>query len=101
MRPNEPLANAQLGITLLRLNRNVESLDFLHRAAEEDPHSPTCPALFLADALILTGQPTAAAETLESYLRNHPDDPEIAKIRNSISLLRSAVSNPQAPQQYF
>jgi tetratricopeptide (TPR) repeat protein len=83
-RPNDALANAQLGMTYFGLRTLDLAEKYFRRAADLDPAHFSHPQLFLAEIHLRRGDPRAAAADLESFLQHHPDWPEAAKMRGQI-----------------
>jgi tetratricopeptide (TPR) repeat protein len=85
MRPNDALANAQLGMTDFELGSPDEAEKYFRRAAGLDPAHFSHPQLFLAQIHARRGDNRAAAKDLEEFLRYHPDWPQAAKMRQQIA----------------
>ena len=84
-RPNDALANAQLGMTYFGLRTLDLAEKYFRRAAELDPAHFSHPQLFLAEIHARRGDTHAAADDLESFLQHHPDWPAAAKMREQIA----------------
>lgn len=84
-RPNDALANSQLGMTYF----DMGSLDLaekqFRKAIEIDPGHFSHPQLFLAEIHLRRGDRRAAAEEMEDFLRRHPDWPQAAAMREKIA----------------
>jgi Tfp pilus assembly protein PilF len=89
-RPNDPLANAQLGITYYLLRQDDLAAKYLELTRQLDPASFTYPQLLLSSIHVRQGDRGAAAEALEDFLTHHPDWPQAAKMRETIAGLRGA-----------
>jgi tetratricopeptide (TPR) repeat protein len=87
-RPNDALANAQLGMTYFYLNRFDLARKHLEEARRLDPSHFSHPQLFLAEIDLRLGDRRAAAADLEDFLDHHPDYPQTAKVREKIAELR-------------
>lgn len=87
MRPEDALANVQMGITLFYRKEHERAIPYLRKAAELDPFAPTQAQLYLCDALALTGKKQEAVAALEDYIRRHPDSPEVARLKERIKEL--------------
>jgi tetratricopeptide (TPR) repeat protein len=88
VRPNDALANSQLGMTYFELGRFELALKYLERARQIDRAHFSHPQLLIAEIRLRQRQPTEAAEALEDFLRQHPDWPAAAKLRETIGQLR-------------
>jgi len=84
-RRNDPLANAQFGMSYLQLGNADMAEKFLRNAAEIDPAHFSHPQLVLADIHVRRGDRSAAAEDLEGFLRAHPDWPQAGALRDKIA----------------
>jgi tetratricopeptide (TPR) repeat protein len=89
-RPNDALANAQLGLTYFTLGRYDLASKYLERTREIDPANMTYPQLLLFRIHLRRGEREAAASDLEDFLTRHPDWPEAVKVRETIAGLRAA-----------
>jgi len=89
-RPNDALANAQLGITYFSLGEPDLATKYLERTRELDPAHFTHPQLVLFEIHMRRGERQIAADDLDDFLGQHPDWPEASKVRQTISTLRAA-----------
>lgn len=87
-RPNDALANAQLGMTYFELGQFDSAVKYLERARQIDPTHFSHPQLVLAEIHLRRGQKREAALVLEEFLKHHPDYPQAEKMRRSIVELR-------------
>lgn len=87
-RPNDALANAQLGMTYFEVGNFDLAQKYLERARQIDPAHFSHPQLLLAEIHLRRGEKRAAADDLEDFLKHHPDDPRAEKVRESIGKLR-------------
>ncbi len=88
-RPNDPLANSQLGMNYFALGKLSEGARYLRRAVELDPAHFSCPQLYLARIYEQMGNFDGAAGELEQFLKYHPDWPNAAALRAAITTLRA------------
>jgi tetratricopeptide (TPR) repeat protein len=88
VRPDDALANSQLGLTYFAVGRYDLAQKYLERALRIDPAHFSYPQLTLAEIHLRGGNRRAAADDLEDLLKYHPDYPEAAKVREEISKLR-------------
>jgi tetratricopeptide (TPR) repeat protein len=95
-RPNDALANSQLGMTYFYLGKLDFSRKYLTAATQLDPRHFSHPQLLLAEIDLRQGQRTDAANQLNEFLKYHPDWPEAQRIKDNIARLRSAAAlSPQ------
>jgi len=87
-RPNDALANSQLGLTYFQLGNFDLAVKFLEIARRIDPAHFSHPQLVLAEIHLRRGENHAAAEVLEDFVQHHPDYPTADKIRENIVKLR-------------
>ena len=88
-RPDDALANAQLGMTYFELGKADLALKHLNAARQLDPGHFSHPQLLAAEIYLRRQQNREAADTLDEFLRYHPDWPAAAKMREAIGQLRS------------
>jgi Tfp pilus assembly protein PilF len=84
-RPNDALANAQMGMTYFGLDTVDLAEKYFRRAVELDAAHFSHPQLFLAEIHLRRGDTRAAADDLENFLSHHPDWPQAAKMREKIA----------------
>ena len=94
-RPEDALANAQLGITYFKLDQFDQAEPYLLAAKRLDPAHFTQPQLFLADIYARRGDRSAAIQELGDLLAIRPDGPLTGAIRQDITEL-SSPRNPPA-----
>ena len=87
-RPNDALANSQLGMTHFELGQFDTAVKYLERARKLDPGHFSHPQLFLAEIHLRRGQQREAALVLEDFLQHHPDYPQAETMRQNIVKLR-------------
>jgi len=85
MRPNDPLANSQLGMTYFELGALPLAEKHFRKAVEVDPAHFSQPQRFLAEIDLRRNDRKAAAADLESFLQYHPDAPQAAAMREKIA----------------
>jgi tetratricopeptide (TPR) repeat protein len=84
VRPNDALANSQLGMTYFGMGRlDLAEKHFLI-ARQADPAHFSHPQLFLAEIHLRRGDKLAAAADLDDFLKYHPDWPQAAKMHAAI-----------------
>lgn len=91
-RPNDPLANSQLGMTYFLLKHYDLAAKYLEHTRQLDPAHFTYPQLLLSEIRFRQGDRGAAAAVLEDFLTRHPDFPQADKIRETIAGFRGASS---------
>jgi tetratricopeptide (TPR) repeat protein len=89
-RPNDALAQSQMGMTYFGLNRLDLAEKYLLEAVRLDPGHFSHPQLLLAEIYLQRGQKRKAAEILDDFLKRHPDWPLAAKMRDTIAQLRGS-----------
>lgn len=87
-RPQDALANSQLGQNYFLANNYDLALKYLERARELDPAHFSHPQLVIAEIHLRRGERAAAADALEDFLKHHPDWPRAGAMRQSIAGLR-------------
>ena len=87
-RPNDALANSQLGMTYFELGQFDSAVKYLERARQIDAAHFSHPQLFLAEIHLRRGQKGEAATMLEDFLQHHPDYPRAEIMRRNIVELR-------------
>jgi len=92
-RPDDALANAQLGMTCFKLDQLDQAEQYLLAAKRLDPAHYTQPQIFLADIYIHRGNRKAAIQELEDVLAIRPDGPLSDSIRHNLALLRNTPVN--------
>ncbi|MBZ5576816.1 MAG: tetratricopeptide repeat protein [Acidobacteriia bacterium] len=89
LRPNDALAQSQLGMTYFLVGNLELAKKHLERAREIDPAHFSYPQLILYRIHLTEGDPVAAADSLDDFLAHHPDWPEALAARKIIAELRS------------
>jgi len=89
LRPNDALANSQLGLAYFVTGSFDLAVKYLEIARRIDPAHFSHPQLVLAEIHLRRGENRAAADVLEDFLRYHPDFPTADKIRENIAKLRN------------
>ena len=87
-RPDDALANSQMGLTYFEMGSYDLAVQRLERARKLDPAHFSHPQLVLAEIHLRRGEKAAAAEALEDFLAHHPDWPQAARVREEIAELR-------------
>jgi tetratricopeptide (TPR) repeat protein len=88
-RPNDALAQSQLGLTYYLIGNLDLATKHLEQAIEIDPAHFSHPQLVLFRIHLRQGNPYAAADALEDFLTRHPDWPRASNMRSAIVVLRS------------
>ena len=87
-RPNDALANSQLGMSYFGAGNLDLAEQYLLAAQQVDPAHFSHPQMLLAEIYMRRNQPVKAADELDDLLKRHPDLPGAAKIRAEIARLR-------------
>jgi tetratricopeptide (TPR) repeat protein len=88
MRPNDALANSQLGLTYFVVGNFDLAVKYLEIARHIDPAHFSHPQLVLAEIHLRRGENRAAADVLQDFIEHHPDYPMADKVRENIVKLR-------------
>ena len=88
-RPNDALANSQLGLTYFTIGSFDLAVKYLEIARRIDPAHFSHPQLVLAEIHLRRGEKQEAADVLEDFLKRHPDFPTADRIRENIAKLRN------------
>jgi tetratricopeptide (TPR) repeat protein len=88
-RPNDALANSQLGMTYFAVENLALAEKYLEIAKGLDPTHFSHPQLTLAVIHARRHEDARAADELEDFLRRHPDSPRGAELRDTIARMRS------------
>ena len=96
LRPNDPLANTQLGVTYFYLHQYVDAKTYFRRVIEIDPASANSPQLFLAHIAMAERSVQEAEQYIRSYLDIHPHSPRAPHLRRTLeSLATGGLASPQ------
>jgi tetratricopeptide (TPR) repeat protein len=88
IRPNDALAQSQLGLSYFEARNYGLALKHLEAARRLDPAHFSHPQLTMAEIHLQRGDRRAAADDLEDFLKYHPDWPTAAKMREKIVQFR-------------
>ncbi len=88
-RPDDALANAQLGMSYYWVEDYDSALKYLKLARELDPVHFSRPQLMLAQIYLRRGERENAVTELEDYVKRHPDGPEIPEVRKQIEAAKA------------
>jgi tetratricopeptide (TPR) repeat protein len=91
-RPNDALANSQLGMNYFALGKMDLAEKYLLEAVRLDPAHFSHPQLLLAEIYLHRNDRTRAAAQLEDFLNRHPDWPSADQMRAVIAKLRKEAS---------
>lgn len=87
-RPNDALANSQLGITFFEMGQYGPAEKYLRRACELDPAHFSHPQLALAQIHIRENRRAEAIADLKGFLKVHPDAANAEELRKDIAILQ-------------
>jgi tetratricopeptide (TPR) repeat protein len=88
VRPNDALANSQLGMTYFQVGNFDAAVRYLERARRIDPAHFSHPQILLAEIYLRRGDKIKAAEAMEDFLAHHPDYPQAQSMREALAKLR-------------
>ena len=92
MRPDDPLANAQLGSIFFKVGDYEKALPYLNRAKEIDPGHYGYPQLYLARIYVERGEHQKAIQELEDFETHHPESPLVEANRKALHKLRAHLN---------
>jgi tetratricopeptide (TPR) repeat protein len=101
-RPEDALAQSQLGMTYALLNQLDSAEKHLLLSIRLDPNHFSHPQLSLAEVYVRKNDPQRAADQLDAFLRGHPDWPAAAEMKQLIAEWRSRggrISDGRAAEQ--
>ena len=85
LRPNDALANSQLGMSYFYLGKLELAEKYLTTAKQIDPAHFSHPQLMLAEIALRRQDRKAAAAEMAEFLQYHPDAPDAAKIKEKLA----------------
>jgi tetratricopeptide (TPR) repeat protein len=88
VRPNDALAQSQLGMAYFETGQNDLAVKHLEIARKIDPAHFSHPQIYLAEICLRRGDKRAAADMLEDFLRHHPDYAQAETMRRRIAEFR-------------
>ncbi|HUE04065.1 MAG TPA: tetratricopeptide repeat protein [Bryobacteraceae bacterium] len=95
-RPNDALANSQLGMSYFYSGKLDLAQKYLTAAKRLDPAHFSHPQLLLAEIALRRQEPAAATTELQEFLQYHPDAPEAGRIKEKLAQLHAASDPAQA-----
>jgi tetratricopeptide (TPR) repeat protein len=87
-RPDDALANSQLGMSYLGARNLDLARKYLETAKRLDPSHFSHPQLLLAEIHLRQNRKQEAAAELEDFLQRHPDSKDAQKLRDAIASLK-------------
>ncbi|OFV99712.1 MAG: hypothetical protein A3F68_02275 [Acidobacteria bacterium RIFCSPLOWO2_12_FULL_54_10] len=91
LRPQDPLANAQLGLSYYFLEDYEQALQYISRTKEIDPIHFTKPQLSLAEIHLRRGEYGLALRELREFLDRFPDSSEADDARGTVDKILSSL----------
>jgi tetratricopeptide (TPR) repeat protein len=88
VRPNDALAQSQLGMAYFETGQFDLAAKHLESARKIDPAHFSHPQVYLAEILLRRGDKRAAADVMEDFLKYHPDYPQAETMRKRIAEFR-------------
>ncbi|MEW5974486.1 MAG: tetratricopeptide repeat protein [Acidobacteriota bacterium] len=95
VRPEDPLSNAQLGLSYLAADDLAKAELHLSKTRQIDPAHFTHPQLALAEIRLRQNRMLSAIEDLKEFLKYHPDHEQAPKVREQIQRLEHLNSLAQ------
>jgi tetratricopeptide (TPR) repeat protein len=92
MRPDDSVAQSQLGQVLFHLNKYDEALKHLEIAKGLDPVSYTNPGLYIAQIHQARGENAAAVAEYKEFLKTHPRHEFTGSIQNEVIFLEKQIA---------
>jgi tetratricopeptide (TPR) repeat protein len=86
-RPNDALANSQLGLTYFYIGDPDLAEKYLKLSIQLDPAQFSNPQLTLADIYLRRGDRDQALAVLQDFLKRHPESAQAADVRRRIAQL--------------
>jgi len=86
-RPNDALANSQLGLSFFVLGEPERAEKYLKTADQLDPAHFSHPQLTLAEIYTQRGDRASALAALRDFLARHPDSLQAAAVRRTVANL--------------
>lgn len=97
-RPQDALANAQLGLSYYLLRDYERAAPYLERTEELDPAHFSSPQIPLADIYLKRSQEAKALQELEDFLQQHPDSPQAQNVRAQVERIQRSQASPAEKQ---
>ena len=95
VRPQDALANAQLGLNYLLVGEPEKAIQYLDRTKELDPAHFSNPQLPLARIYLRRSEQEAALRELEDFLEHHPDSPTAPQVRAMIEEIQEEEASTE------
>ena len=92
-RPQDSLANAQLGLSYFRLGDFEHAVQYLEQTKFLDPAHFSNPQIALARIYLRRSQYEAAVRELRDFLEQHPDAPEAMNVRATIEKIQRSQTS--------
>ncbi len=96
-RPDDALAQSQLGLNYFFLKKFDEAENYLKRAVILDPGHFSYPQLVLAEIYLLRKDDASLARELEQFLRLHPDAEQAATIQKRLAEVLLRLHSDKSP----
>ncbi len=96
LRPDDALANSQLGRNHFLLGSNKEAIKYLRKAKGIDPGHFSLPQVTLAEIYSREGKVEAAIRELEDYVARHPDSQRAEATRQTLTRLKAELKQSGA-----
>lgn len=96
LRPDDALANSQLGRNHFLLGSHEDAIKYLRKAKGIDPGHFSLPQVTLAEIYSREGKVEAAIRELEDYVARHPDSQRAEATRQTLARLKAELKQSGA-----
>ncbi len=97
MRPDDALAQSQLGLSYFYLEKFPEAEEHLKKAISLDPGHFSYPQLPLAEIYLVRNDTESANREIEQFLQFHPDAEQSTVIKERLARIRSLINSAKSP----
>lgn len=99
MNPQDPLANSQLGLSLLALRDYAQAEDHLLKCKSLDPAHFSHPQVSLAELYRQTGNIEGMVRELEEFIYYHPDDKKVPDLKRILAEIETSSLSATEPER--
>ena len=97
MRPDDALAQSQLGLSYFYLRNFPEAEVHLKKAISLDPGHFSYPQLPLAEIYLVRNDAASAKREIDQFLQLHPDAEQSTVIKERLGRIRSRIDSAKSP----